>query len=76
MRDHCGRDSKSHILTHSKESGHKIISKDYFKIISKSRHMIHFRVMYDFRKITEAIMIKRKKPDLNAPEKSDPLKLF
>ena len=31
---------------------------------------------YYFRKTTKGIMIKRKKPDLNAQEKSVPLKLF
>ena len=72
IKDHCGRDSKSHVWTHTMESGHREISKDDFTIISKSRRKSH----YYFRKTTEAIMIKRKKPDLNAQEKLVPLKLF
>lgn len=31
----CARALKSHVLSHSTESGHKVISMDDFKIISK-----------------------------------------
>ena len=48
------------------------ISKDDFTIICKSKRMSN----YYFWKTTEAIMIKRVKPKLNAQEKSVPLKLF
>ena len=72
IKDHCGRDSKSHVVTHTMESNHKEITKDDFTIISKNKRMNN----YYFRKIMEAIMIKRKKPTLNAQEKSVPLKLF
>ena len=38
IKDHNGRDLKSHILRHSVESGHANVSFEDFKIIAKNFH--------------------------------------
>ena len=38
IKDHNGKDLKSHILRHSVESGHANVSFEDFKIIAKNFH--------------------------------------
>ena len=71
IKDHNGRDLKSHILRHSVESGHANVSYEDFKIIAKNFNNNHWK-----RKIAESLLIKEKPPTLNTHHKSVPLKLF
>ena len=71
IKDHNGRDLKSHILRHSVESGHANVSYEDFKIIAKNFNKNHRK-----RKIAESLLIKEKRPTLNTHDKSVPLKLF
>ena len=71
IKDHSGRDQKSHVATHAMETGHKNVTKENFKIVAKDKRMSNYYV-----RTTEALVIKREKPSLNAQEKSIPLKLF
>ena len=69
IKDHNGRDLKSHILRNSVESGHAKVS--YFKIIAKNFNNNHWK-----RKIAESLLIKEKRPGLNTQNKSVPLQFF
>ena len=71
IKDHNGRDLKSHILRHSVESGHANVSCKYFKIIAKNFSNNSWK-----RKIAESLLIQEKRPTLNIHDKSVPLKLF
>ena len=71
IKDHNGRDLKSHILGHSIESGHAKVSYEDFKIIAKNFNKNHWE-----RRIAESLLIKEKRPTLNTHDKSVPLKLF
>ena len=71
IKDHNGRDLKSHILRHSVESGHANVSYEDFKIIAKNFNNNHWK-----RKIAESLLIKEKRPTLNTHDRSVPLKLF
>ena len=71
IKDHNGRDLKSHILRHSVESGHANVSCEDFKIIAKNFNNNSWK-----RKIAESLLIKEKRPTLNIHDKSVPLKLF
>ena len=71
IKDHNGRDLKSHILKHSVESGHANVSCEDFKIIAKNFNNNSWKV-----KIGESLLIKEKRPTLNIHDKSVPLKLF
>ena len=71
IKDHNGRDFKSHILRHSVESGHTNVSCEDFKIIAKNFNNNSWK-----RKIAESLLIKEKRPTLNIHDKSVPLKLF
>ena len=72
VKDHSGRDHKSHVATHAMETGHKNVTIEDFDIVAKDKRLAN----YYMRTTAEALMIKRKKPSLNAQEKSVPLKLF
>ena len=71
IKDHNGRDLKSHILRHSVESGHANVSYEDFKIIAKNFNNNSWK-----RKIAESLLIKEKRLTLNIHDKSVPLKLF
>ena len=59
IKDHGGRDHKSHVFTHALESGHAPVTKDDFEIlIGKSKQLGN----YYKRTTTEAITIKRYRP--------------
>ena len=71
IKDHNGRDLKSHILKHSIESGHAKFSYYDFKMIAKNFNNNSWKY-----KIVESLLIKEKRPTLNIHDKSVPLKLF
>ena len=71
IKDHNGRDLKSHSLRHSVESGHANVSYQDFKIIAKNSNNNSWK-----RKTTESLLIKEKRPTLDIHDKSVPLKLF
>ena len=71
VKDHGGRDTKSHMFKHSIEKEHKEVTQSDFKIIgSHSNNNRHKR------KIAEALLIKEKRPSLNVQEQSIDLKLL
>ena len=59
VKDHNGRDLKSHILIHSVESGHANVSCEDFKIIAKNFNDNSWK-----RKIAESLLIKEKMADV------------
>ena len=71
VKDHSGKDSKSHLFKHAKETNHKTVTLDDFKIIGKGYKRSKFR-----RKLAESLHIKEKRSSLNTQEASVPLKLF
>jgi len=71
IMDHCGRDNKSHIAQHTVINDHTAPSPSDFRVIDKG-----FRGNKFTRKISEALLIKRRRPILNVQEQSIPLKLF
>ena len=71
IKDHNGRDQKSHISRHSLEFGHVNVSYEDFKIIAKNFNNNHWK-----HRIAESLLIKEKRPTLNSHDKSVPLKLF
>ena len=71
VKDHNGRDLKSHILRHLIESGHANVSYEDFKIIGKNLNNDHWK-----GRIAESLLIKEKRSTLNSHGKSVPLKLF
>ena len=54
MKDHRGKDLKSHLFKHSVETNHKMVTLDDFKIIGKGYKRSKFR-----RKLAESLYIKK-----------------
>ena len=71
VKDHGGRDTKSHILKHSSEKEHVEVTQEDLKIISSN-----FKKNRLKRKIAEASLIKQKRPSLNVQNQSVELKLI
>ena len=71
IKDHSGRDNKSHMLKHSITSGHRNVTKDDFTIVAKK-----FKNNKWKRKVSESLIIKDLRPTLNVHDYSVPLKLF
>ena len=71
VKDHGGRDTKSHVLKHSSEKEHVEVTQEDFKIISS-----HFENNRLERKITETLLIKHERPSLNVQDQSVELKLL
>ena len=71
IKDHNGRDLRSHILRHSLESGNSNVSCADFKIIAKNFNKYHWK-----RRIVESLLIQEKRSTFNTHDKSVPLKLF
>ena len=71
IKDHNGRDLKSHILRHFVESGHANVSYEDFKMIAKNFNNNHWK-----RRVAESLLIKEKRPTLNTHDKSVAIKLF
>ena len=57
--DHTGRDTYSHLYTHSLEKGHKSLELRNYKIIGNGYGKSTFR-----RKIAEVLLIKELRPTL------------
>ena len=70
VKDHSGRDHASYVLKHSLENNHPTVTLNDFKIIGNNPRNRFFR------KISEALYIKQKRPQLNKQEKSVPIKLL
>ena len=68
--DHNSKDSKSHVLQHSKKTKHRRVFLPNVKILG-SGYRTNFR-----RVISEALFIKELKPDLNVQKDAYKLKLF
>ena len=71
IKDHNGRDLKSHILRHYVESGHGDASYQDFKIIAKNFINNFWKL-----KFAESLLDKEKRPTLNTYDEFVPLKLF
>ena len=71
VKDHNGKDSKSHLFKHAMKTNHKTVTLDDFKIIGKDYKRPKFR-----RKLAESLHIEEKRSSLNTQETSVPLKLF
>ena len=71
VKDHGGRDTKSHVLKHSSEKEHVEVTQEDFKIIGSN-----FKNNRLKRKIAEALLIKQKRPSLNVQDQSVELKLL
>ena len=69
--EHAGKDSKSHMLQHTHQSGHVAVSIDNFKIVKRGfkNHKMKW-------KISEALLIKKYRPSLNRQENSVSLMLL
>ena len=71
VKDHGGRDTKSHDLKHSSEKEHLEVTQEDFKVIDS-----HFRNNRLRRKIADALLIKQELPSLNVQDQSVELKLL
>ena len=71
VKDHIGRNHKSHILKDSLETGHGHVISSDFSIIFKN-----FNGKKGKRKIVQSVLIKQLRPTLNIHDRSVPLKLF
>ena len=71
IKDYNVRDHKSHMLKHRIDKHHDNVAQENFKTIAKN-----FKNNKWKRKISESLWIKDLGPNLNAQEKSVPLKLF
>ena len=70
VKDHSGRDIKSHVLKHSSEKEHAEVIQEDFKIIG-----IHFKNNRLEWNITETFLIKQEHPSFNVQDQSVELKL-
>ena len=68
--EHNSKDNASHILQHSKKTKHRRVSLENVTILGKG-YRSNFK-----RRISEALFIKEKKPDLNKQKFAFKLKLF
>ena len=71
VKHHNGRDQHFHLVKHAIENNDLPVVKGDFTILNSG-----YRKNTRQRKIAEALMIKVKRPSLNAKEKSVELKLF
>ena len=65
VKDHSGRDIKSHVLKHSSEKEHEEVMQEDFKIIG-----IPFKNNRPEWNIAETFLIKQERPSLNAQDQS------
>ena len=71
VKDHGGKDTKSHVLKYSSEKEHVEVTQEDFKIIGSN-----FKNNRLKRKIAEALLIKQKRPSFNVQDQSVELKLL
>ena len=65
VKDHGGRDTKSHVLKRSSEKEHVEVTQEDFKVIGS-----HFKNNRLIRKITEALLIKQERPSFDVQDQS------
>ena len=70
VKDHNGRDIKSHLLKHALGNNHQHVSEKDFKIIGNC-----FQGNNKKRKVADALLIREIKPTLNIHDQSVPLQL-
>ena len=71
IKEHSGRDNKSHMYKHTLDTGHPAVSQSDFKVLGQGYRNRKYK-----RKISEALLIKELRPSLNRQENSVPLQLF
>ena len=71
IKDHGGRNTKSHVLRHSSEKEHVEVTQEDLKIIGS-----YFKNNRLKREIAEALLIKQERPSLNVQDQSVELKLL
>ena len=69
--EHAGKDTKSNVVQHTLESGHRPVSLTDFRVLARNDSSRVFS-----RKVLESLYINRFKPSLNVQQASIPLKLF
>ena len=69
--EHAGKDSNSHMLEHTHQSGHTAVLINNFRIVKRG-----FKNQKMKRKISEALLIKKYRPSLKKQENFVPLLLF
>ena len=69
--EHAGKDSNSHMLEHTHQSGHTAVLINNFRIVKRG-----FKNQKMKRKISEALLIKMYRPSLKKQENFVPLLLF
>ena len=71
VKDHGGRDTKSHVLQNNSEKVHVEVTLEDFRIIGR-----HFKNNRLKRKFAEALLMKQERPSLNVQDQSVELKLL
>ena len=66
--EHAGKNSKSHMLKHTFQSGHPFVSPNNFRILRKEYNNNKVK-----RQKSEALLIRKHQPSLNIRENSVPL---
>ena len=69
--EHAGKDSNSHMLEHTHQSGHTAVLINNFRIVKRG-----FKNQKMKRKISEALLTKKYRPSLKKHENFVPLLLF
>ena len=70
-KHHNSCDHSSHLVKHAVETSHLSVDTANFEVIGT-----RYRNNAGWRKIAEALLVKKLKPTLNIQEKSVPLKIF
>ena len=71
VKDHNGRDFKSHLLKHALGNNYQHVPEKDFKIIGNG-----FQGNSKKKKVAEALLIQGIKPTLDIQDQSVPLQLF
>ena len=71
IKDHSGRDDKSHLYEYAEKTGHENVTIYHFEILSNGYKNNKFK-----RRLAEALHITDERLTLNVEEQSVPLKLF
>ena len=69
--EHAGKDNKLHMHKHTLQSGHPSVSPNDFRILQKGYNNNKVK-----RKISEALLIRKRRPSLNIHENLVPSELF
>ena len=71
IMEHAGKDNKLHILKDTVQSGHPSVFPNNFRILQKGYNNNKVK-----RKISEALLIRKRRPSLNIHENLVPSELF